>query len=183
MKQESFNLPNNSEVDSILKVVIFDDSLQIAKNNKFTPIANNLLKLRLVDWNPKNGLPPRKKFNSLLIHNLIGYNDIPIKFFFPSSDSSFIKFQDRIVNNYRIKTEIFQNLRASEFLNEENKFTTSDASPIYYLTIPIFSSDLKKAYIESTLRCSGLCGKKYKIFLEKHNERWTIVRRELESVG
>ena len=61
----------------------------------------------------------------------------------------------------------------SKRYEQKNKRSQGKSYRFYDLTIPIFSSDMNKAYVELTLYGSGAQA----LYLEKINSKWTIIRR------
>ena len=182
--RNSFNLPTSEDLNSIVEKVIIDDSLAISKNNTTTPICNELKKIKIINWDrKKNSLPPKSEQNSILIQDLIGYEDIPVNFFFKRDDSLYIEFQNEKLINYSLSTKLLQKLNTTSILKQKSNHKNAENYAFYNLSIPILSANNTKAYIELTLVCSGLCGEGYKIYLEKKNGKWIIVKRKLDWVS
>lgn len=73
-----------------------------------------------------------------------------------------------------IDKSISQALLTTTFSKERQKRNTGLENHYYDLTIPILSADNRKAYIELTNNCNG-CGGATAFYLEKINDKWTIV--------
>ena len=178
-KQIVFQLPKRMEIDAIIKAIIYSDSLPILNNLKSakpTPFCSDLKKIKIIPWNNKiNKLPPKMFFNEIVIQQLIGYENLPSKyFFFNKRDSLFIQFQNENLIEYEIHKNVTDNFLTTNF-DEQIKKQKSDQRYIYtYSTIPIISLDGKKAYVELSIKCGGLCGTGYEIYLEKTNGVWVI---------
>jgi len=167
-------LPSDSEINEIIKTAILGDSLELAKENNQIPICNELKRITLVTKrNSKPELSPFKKFDSLLIGDLIFHKRLPYKGFFKASDSTFIKFQNKNIKSHILPNSIFGNLK---FVTLEKGKNLDDK--FFYFTIPILSADGKRAYSQLTWECYGFCGVGYEVFLEKNYGKWKVVKQE-----
>lgn len=179
-KKEDYKLPKSNEINSIIRAVVFDDSLGLCKvsnRDKFS-FCTDLQKLEIVSWDVKKSkFPPKLLFNSKLIQDFIGFPDIPEKlFFFSKVDSSYLQFQNKNLNSFKIEKENFGELNLQPRIQLKKDLKTKKYFSFYYCTIPIVSLDGKRAFTELTLVCSGLCGEGREIFLEKVNGKWKIVK-------
>lgn len=186
--KEDYKLPKSSEINSIIKAVVFDDSLGLYKDfNKRSKLSfsEDLQKLEIVLWDVKKSkFPPKSAFNSKLIQQLIGFPDVPKKFFFFSKlDSSYLQFQNKNSNKFKLKKDGFSELNMQPLSQLKKDLKTREYFGFYYCTIPIVSLDGKKAFLELTLVCSGLCGEGREIFLEKIKGKWKIVKFHLDWVS
>ena len=57
----------------------------------------------------------------------------------------------------------------------EDKIEKKGGESYFSMSVPIFSRDLKKVYIEFNDLCYGLCGSGGYFLLEKINNKWTII--------
>ena len=121
---------------------------------------------------------------SELIEFLIGFNDIPTyKFFFSKSDSLYIEFQSKNLNAFKLAEKDFKEVDISSAEELRKNIKIEKYFSYYYATIPIISLDGKKAYLKYVLNCSGLCGSGYRVFLEKKNGKWIVVKYHEEWVS
>lgn len=129
----------------------------------------------MIQWNAKtNKIHPRVRFNETTIQKLIGYENLPSKyFFFNKTDSLYIQFQNENLINYIISKSVSDKFLTTNF--ELIKKQKTNEQFIYtFSTIPIISLNGKKAYLELSIKCIGLCGTGYEIYLEKINGKWII---------
>jgi hypothetical protein len=125
----------------------------------------------------KSKYSPKLLFSSKLIQDFIGFPDIPEKlFFFSKLDSSYLQFQNKNLNSFKIEKENFGEVNLQPRIQLKKDLKTKKYFSFYYCTIPIVSLDGKRAFTELTLVCSGLCGEGREIFLEKVNGKWKIVK-------
>ena len=165
----NFKLPKDTEINSIIETIIHSDSLPVSKSNKTKnsiPFCIDLKKIKIISWNEKTDkLVPMLMENEILIQDLIGYKDLESSyFFFNKSDSLYIQFQNKNLNNYIISKNISDKISTTTLEEQNAKLNAKEKYGYYYSTIPIISLDGKKAYLELVLRCPGLCGSSYKIY-------------------
>lgn len=187
-KSNDYNLPKREDINSIIKTVILDDSLGISRNfNSKTQITfcADLQKLEIVSWDiKKSKLPPKSLPNSKLIQDFIGFPDLPKKhFFFSQLDSSYLKFQNKNLSSFKLEKNIFEKINIASFTQLNQDVNAKEYFSFYYSTIPIVSLNGKRAFVQLTLVCSGLCGEGYDIFLEKINGKWKIVKFKRDWVS
>lgn len=179
--KNDYKLPKPHETSSIIKAVIFDDSLGVYKDfNQKTKLSfsEDLQKLEIVSWDVKKSkFPPKVSSNSKLIQDFIGFPDVPRKFFFFSKlDSSYLQFQNKNFKKFKLEKKSFGKLNLQSLIQLKKDFKTKEYFSFFYCTIPIVSLDGKRAFVQFTLVCSGLCGEGREIFLEKVNRKWRIVK-------
>lgn len=186
-KQNSnFKLPNNEEVNAIIKAVINSDTLPISKylgNEKKIIFCEDLEKLK-IEHIEKGKIPKSQAGESEFIEFLIGYPDIPQeKFFFSKSDSLYVQFQNKNFNTFKLSQSDFDEVKISSTKEVRKNIKEIKYFGFYYATIPIISLDGKKAYLKYVLNCSGLCGYGYRVFLEKKKGKWSVVKYHEEWVS
>ena len=180
-----YQLPKKSDIDAIIKTIIYSDSLHIlekVKSKNPIPFCVNLKKIQINTWDDKiNDFPPRIMFNEIVIQDLIGYKNLPSKnFFFSKSDSLYIVFQNKNLVKYKISKSVSDKVLTTTFAEQIKRQKSNENYIYFYSTIPIVSLNVKKAYLELSLKCKGLCGKGYKIYLEKIKDNWTISKYILD---
>ena len=167
-------LPTHSEINEIVNTAIHGDSLELVKLNNQIPICNELKRITLVKKRNSNPqLSQFKKFDSLLIEDLIYHKKLPYKGFFETNDSTFIKLQNKSIKSHKLPNSVFGNLK---FVSFEKGKKLDDK--FFYFAIPILSADGKRAYLQLTWECYGFCGFGNEVFLEKIGDKWKIVKQE-----
>lgn len=198
-QSQTFNIPPKQELNKIIEAVIYQDSLPVFKTNSYlytgivsdskktiTPLATyplsiNLRKLTVIIPDTTKTVPPPINNDAVsifrLLHGLIklkpnGQTVIPV------ADYNYILFQNTVLKNFSIKNDFANNIIVTSFNEQQQKYKQGIPRQYYDLTIPILSADGKKAYVEVTFNCSGLCGGAIAIYLEKKDKRWQIINRE-----
>ena len=181
---------NNSEfedselkdINQIVKTVILEDSLNVLKSKiESKMFCENLIKLDIYipekrKANEPIPLPPPPSFNDVSIENLLYYK-IENQTFFTSKDSIFLLEQNLKPNKLKIENEIIEKINATSKNIELQKKKIGKSYNYYEMTIPIFSKDKQKAYLELNHYCGGLCGSGKSIYLKKINGKWKIVEK------
>jgi hypothetical protein len=175
--EKTFVLPSDDEINSIVEAVIYQDSLPVLKEQKFdtrsqyyrSPIATDLTNLDIL---VVDSLVENTSLNDLLkIEKING------RLFFDKSDSLYLVFQKKYLNSFSINKQLSSKLLTTTSLEESERKKDIKFSTYYDLTIPILSTDKKKAYVELTFHCTGLCGNGSAFYLEKVNNKWQIIGR------
>ncbi|MFN3968762.1 hypothetical protein [Flavobacterium sp.] len=169
-RNESVSLPTEDDINDVVKTIVFDKGFHIASENFRSPICIELNTRKIVDSRKKAKEYPTSpiyRIDTLAMSDLIGNPNLPVKDFFKEKDWEFIKLQNK-KNVQKLSPKMFGNL----------KFTTVNIKHedwYYHFSVPIFSSDLKKAYLQ-------YCGIYFdnrndgtEIFLEKKNDKWEII--------
>ncbi len=169
-----------NEINEIVKTVILEDSLNVLKNNKDSKkFCEELIKLDIYipekrKNNEPNPPPPPPSFYKISIENLLYYK-IENEFFFTSKDSLYLLQQNLNPEKLKIEKAVIKNINLTTNEKEINKIKMGKSYNFYEMTIPIFSSDNQKAYVELNHYCGGLCGSGKSIYLKKINRKWKIV--------
>jgi hypothetical protein len=169
-----------NEINEIVKTVILEDSLNVLKNNKESKkFCEELIKLNIYipekrKNNEPNPPPPPPSFYKISIENLLYYK-IENEMFFTSKDSLYLLQQNLNPEKLKIEKVILQKINLTTEEREITKRKNGELYNFYVMTIPIFSSDNKKAYVELNHYCGGLCGSGKSIYLKKINKKWKIV--------
>ena len=165
-------------INQIVKAIIIQDSLKIQKTDK-NPIElfENLRKLKIYVPTKRDieiGAPPPPPPNFASINDLIN-TKIKGKIFFTSKDSLSLITQYAELDSLKINSEI---LRSVIFTSTKEARLKAKIDEGYYfceITIPLFSNDNKRAYVEVAYYCGRLCGGGKSIYLEKINGKCKII--------
>lgn len=166
-------------INQIVKTIIIEDSLRILKTDK-NPIElfENLRKLRIyipTKEDIKNRYPPPPPPNFVSIDKLINLK-IKGQAFFSNKDSINLINQYKKQDSLKINDEVLRNVIS---ISSEKARSKAEINEGYYfceITIPLFSKDNKRAYVELAYYCGRLCGGGKSILLEKINGKWTIIK-------
>jgi hypothetical protein len=180
------NINNETEIDSskikdineIVKTVILEDSLNVLKSEKESKMfCEELIKLEIyIPEKSKNNeqIPPPPSFNYISIENLLYYK-IENEMFFTSKDSLFLLQQNMNPKKLKIEKSVVEIINSTTKQKEKIKKEKGESYNFYEMTIPIFSSDKQKAYLELNHYCGGLCGSGKSIYLKKINGKWKVI--------
>ncbi len=165
------------DINQILQVVIIEDSLNVLKNGTDTRMfCKELTKLSVyVPEKAKNGEippPPPPSFQEVSIEDLLHYRK---SFYFSAKDSLSLLKQNSNPEKFKIEESLAEKINQTTKEKEINKKKKGKPFDFYEMTIPIFSLDNQKAYLELNHHCGGLCGGGTSIFLRKINGKWKIV--------
>lgn len=169
-----------NEIEKIVECVIYQDSLRILKNDSFSiPLCLDLKKIKVYKTNENLKKMPPTPMNGVYLKNLF-YTYYELKPFFNKSDSLNLLSQNDILNNFVVDNKNFKKYKTITLDELKEKHKIKNEINYFYLTIPIFSSDNNKAYVEVVERCGGECGGAEALYLEKINNKWKITfRRQL----
>jgi len=178
--ETEFDSSKIKDINEIVKTVILEDSLNVLINGKGTKMfCEELIKLdiyipeRRTDNEPIPP-PPPPSFNDISIENLL-YSKIENEIFFTSKDSLYLLQQNLNPQTRKIEKEVVEKINSTTKEKELKKKKLGESYNFYEMTIPIFSSDNQKAYLELNHYCGGLCGSGKSIFLKKINGKWKII--------
>ena len=178
-KIEFENLRAN-ETFNIVESIITQDSLKVIKNGiDKSYFLENLKKLNIIiPKKEKNGIEtiPLPFFNNVEIKNLIG-RKINDRIFFTQKDSLNIINQNEYPENLKLHKRILTEINSISFEEAKTKYKKENLD-LYEMSIPIFSSNNKKAYVQLNNHCGSLCGEGIEIFLEKINGKWKIIYKQ-----
>ena len=177
--ETEFDYSQINEINDVVNTVILEDSLNVLKNGKKSEmICEELIKLdiyipeKIKDNEPIP--PPPPSFNDISIENLLHYK-IENEMFFTSKDSLYLLQQNLNPKKLKIKKKLAEKINLTTKNKEINKRKISKPYSYYEMTIPIFSLDKNKAYLELNHYCGSLCGSGKSIYLKKINGKWKIV--------
>ncbi len=158
--------------------IIIQDSLGVLKGNKDNLMFCRELKKITVEVpiKRKDGLeyppmPGNRYINSLLNDKVSG------EIFFSSKDSLEILKQNSNPKKLEIDTVLSLKLNSTTFEIELAKKKNGKEYKFYYLSIPIFSIDRQKAFVELEHHCGSLCGSGTGFYLKKINGKWKVIKR------
>lgn len=176
-KKEKPNINSESitNINEIVEAIIIQDSLDVFSKSKDSPMfCSELRKLNiLIPEKNENGLipppPPRDIYiTTLLSEKIIGER-------FSAKDSLFILEQNSNPEKLKIEKKLLSKLNSITI--EEALIKSKKLFTLYEMTIPVFSIDRQKAYVELDHHCSGLCGSGLAIYLQKINGKWQIIEK------
>ena len=179
-KNESeFDSSEIKNINEIVQSVILEDNLNVLKSKSESKMfCGNLIKLNIYipeKRKENEPIPPlSESFNNVSIEKLLYYK-IENKMFFTTNDSLFLLKQNLKPNELEIENEIIEKINVTSKKNELEKKKIGKLYNYYEMTIPVFSKDNQKAYLELNHYCGYLCGSGKSIFLKKINGKWKIV--------
>ena len=178
-KSERLLEERKTEIEKIVECVILQDSLNVFKNDLTgIPLLKELKKLKVhsIASNIEN-IPPKPE-NGIYLRDLFYYHlDVD---FLPKKDSLNILNQNQVLKIYLIEGSFSKKIKLTTYKEQKVKAKANVDANFLYLSIPIFSADNSKAYIEITEICFGNCGWGEAVYLEKKNGKWKIIyKREL----
>jgi len=179
--KQTFPIPSKNDINEIVKAVILHDSLTEAG----VPLSVDLEK-KLVYTPKSRSYPPPEDPLSLNV------NGRPISDIIDSingsdrlnaQDSLYILFQNDILTTFKIEPIFSKNLKYTSKLQQKNDYEKGKSFNFYEISIPIFSLDQQKVFVELTHFCSRWCVESKTIILKKTNGKWTISHILLASVS
>ena len=168
---------NRKDINEIVETIIIDDSLTVLKEeNNYRMFCDSLIKLdiyiperRMKEGDPP---PPPHPFHSISIYNLLSEKD---SLTFKTKDSLFLINQNSGIGKLAIEKTLAGKINTTTKGQEIDKKESGKSYDYYEMTIPLFSSDYKKAYVILNHYCGRLCGGGRSIWLEKKNGKWIII--------
>ncbi|RTY85831.1 hypothetical protein [Flavobacterium sp. GT3R68] len=177
-----FDSAKIKNINEIVETIIIEDSLNVLKSDKKSRmLCEDLIKINVyVPEKSKDGLelPPPPPSNNISINTLINSKIIE-PMFFTSKDSTYLILQNSGIVKYRIDEKILAKVNFTSSEMEKTKRKIGKHYSFYEISLPLFSVDNNKAYVELGYYCGSLCGQGKAFFLEKINGKWKII----ESFG
>ena len=172
--RQGFLPADKKDINEIVEAVVHQDSLPFLKGGAqgSIPLSINLRKLYVAVPDTTRGVPPPADHSTVSIFNLFN-SLVNQQRFFERADSSYFIFQNNSIDSFIIDKTITENIATTTFAEMQQKNNPKHFARYYDLTIPILSSNQKKAYIELTNNCSG-CGGATAFYLERINGKWTV---------
>jgi hypothetical protein len=173
-----FDTSKVTDINDIVETIIIEDSLDVLKNEDGSGmLCEELIKLDIyVPEKSKNGeivIPP-PPIGNVSIGDLLHYGKGG---FFSVKDSLYLLNQNSNPQKFTIDKVQFEKFKLTTREKEISKMKAKKSFDFYEISIPIFSSDNKKAYVELSHYCGTLCGDGRSIYLEKVNEKWKIISK------
>ncbi|WP_426095978.1 hypothetical protein [Flavobacterium sp. DSR2-3-3] len=172
-QQDKFAFSKETEINSILKTIIYNDGIPLFKQSDSISLCAELNKLEiLVAKYPKLGdvVTISLEQNKVNIQNLL----FDKKRFFAEKDSVFLLSQNKVLKSFTIDGNLFEKVKiiTRKEIDSSKKYSTR----YYEISIPIFSKDNTKAYVEVNKHIKSF-GSGYIVYLEKINEKWRIISK------
>ena len=161
------------EIDNIVEAVILQDSL---KTNSIL-FCNQLKKTTIeIPVKRKDGLEFPPVPGNIYIKSLLN-DKVNGEFFFTSKDSLSMLAQNSNPERIKIGSKVIDNLKSTTYEKEMLKRKNGKPSNFYEMSIPIFSLDKQKAYIELDHSCGSLCGNGKAYYLKKIKGKWKVIEK------
>jgi len=171
--KQNFPVPSRADIEEVIETVLAQDSLFYFKNKK--PLSIDLQKMKVYKADSTSlPPPPFLYFSPMLIGNLLNQKYLGEKLF-TRRDSDYLFFQNDTLRKFKIDTSQLSDFKVTTNNVILKKIKMKEFYPFYQITIPIFSLDQKRAYLEINDRC-GMCGGGQGVLLEKVNGHWKIVK-------
>jgi hypothetical protein len=169
--KENYSFPDKREILEIIETIIKDKKLPVKRDTVkgfHLALASALYKLEVFvpDTNMRSAL------SQVPITRLLKIK-VNKRQFFSKKDSAFFLYQNDIVKVVDLHNELDHIYYLTT--PEQEKLKKGPGNSYYDMSVPIFSKDLKKAYVEVNDNCKGLCGSGGYYLLEKIKNKWTIV--------
>lgn len=178
--KQTLSPPDKKDINEIIETIIYKDSSLFIKNiladSGALPLSVDLRKLKVIITDTTLGIPPP------IDHTLVSIFDLSIilvdnQRFFNKVDTSYFLFQNGAIIEFTIDSSLANKLVSIKLSDKQRLPNQSQSVKYYDLTIPLFSRDNEKAYIELTTNCPG-CGGATAFYLEKINSKWKVVGME-----
>lgn len=167
-----FPIPNEKDINEIIATVTADDSLFYNKSRR--PLSIDLQKIKI--YKSDSGLPPSPPSRSF---SLVGINELINEKYhkqklFSRIDSAYLFFQNDTLQKLKLNATTLSGFTLTTIDSVLKKDNLRKSYPYIAITIPVFSLDQKKAYLEINDYC-GMCGGGIGVYLKKINGRWEII--------
>ncbi|NUY81889.1 hypothetical protein HUK80_13375 [Flavobacterium sp. MAH-1] len=164
------------EINQIVLAIISQDSLNVYRNSKSSDQICNELKRVLIEIPVKqrNGSIYPAAWGNIYITDLLTQK-IGNETFFKKEDSLTLIKQNSSPKKINIHHKILDRLASTTREKEKEKSKIGAKYGYYEMSIPLFSKDGKKAYVELGYYCGGLCGNGKSFQLEKVSGNWKII--------
>jgi len=170
-----FPIPSKPDIDGVVQAIILQDSLLIQN----IPLSIDLRKLKI--YHAKTKLPPPPHLHVVDIKHLLPSSYYK-QGFFNRKDSTYLIFQNNVLKSYILNKNSFGKLKFTTTAEQEKQGSTYEFAHYFDMSIPFFSLDQKKAYVQLDRICPR-CGAGYIIILEKKNGNWRITNRTMTWIN
>lgn len=168
--KETYLAPDKNDINEIIRTIIYKDSLNKTK----IPLSVDLTKI-IVSLKDAT-IPSPIGFATMNVKWLLGKGR-DNQYFFSKRDSSYLFFQNGAIKSFKIDCPFFKIIKLTSNAQIQENEKSDGFFRHYDLTLPMFSSDGKRALVEFNYYCP-LCGYGMIIYLEKINGKWRIKRQE-----
>lgn len=176
--EDEFALSKTKDINEIIETIIYSDSLPVLKSSSDSiSLCTELNKIEIkIAKYPKPGELVNIESdweNKVYIQNLL-FVDIDKKRFFTKKDSLFLLSQNNILKRFEINKNLYSKLKTITF--ERIKLSKKFRKLKYYdISIPIFSLDNTKAYVELNYHYLRF-GSGRAIYLQKIKGKWKVIQ-------
>lgn len=186
----NYSLPDSNDIEKIIETIIMDDSIPVlkydaapdtlhasdGKSRVVIPIKHpfniDLEKMKILFSLPQKDkdmeLTPPLPFHCIYFKDIVHEEEQ----MFTTNDSAYVSYQNDSLNRFLIKG----NIRNKIYITTSEK-QAGKQDAYFSCSIPVFSADKKKAYVELTYNCFGLCSSSNLYLLAKTNTTWKIVKK------
>lgn len=168
----------SKDINEVVEAIIQQDSLDVLIGNESNIMfCRELRKTGIeVQLEGDDGMKPPPRLGNIFITSLLN-EEVNGEVLFSARDSLYLLSQNSIPDIIEIDKSVSEKLNYTTFGVESKKRDNGEKYNFYNLSIPIFSLDREKAYLELRHRCGALCGSGKSFYLKKVNGKWRIVRK------
>lgn len=192
---KTYTFASDIDINDIIQEIIVSDSLPVFKSHNLPdsihykdrpdfisypinfPFSVDLYDYQICFPRPNVDtlelMPPPPPGFGIYFNTLIERGQLSNKSFFSKEDSAYFVFQNNAVSNFTISGDILNKIYTT---NKAKLKGTKDTH--FTCSIPIFSQDNSKAYVELIYNCYGLCSYGRFYLLSKEKNHWTIVKKD-----
>ncbi|WP_448702755.1 hypothetical protein ACFGVR_10415 [Mucilaginibacter sp. AW1-3] len=170
---ETFTPVTDAEIYDVVNALVKQERLDTINFNKQWPlrVIDTLGKVKVYFTKPgkKNEIvlpPPR---GDVSYTQLISMPD-----FFMSRDSSFLVYQNQNNGSIVLKKSKFNQIKIITRKEYDREIEKDRIYSLLTLSVPIFSHDHMKAYMQMGFHCGGLCGYGKDYYLIKIKSKWVV---------
>jgi len=166
------------DINKIVEAIIIQDSLDVfSKSEDSIMFCSELRKLKIsIPQKTKEGYIPPLLDREIYISDLL-YNHPKEEVFFSVNDSLYLLKQNSNPQKLKIELNLLNKLNTTTVEKALIKRKNAEMFRFYEMTIPVFSLDRQKAYVQLDFFYAGLGGSGQAIFMEKINGKWKIIKK------
>ncbi|OKL39745.1 hypothetical protein [Pontibacter flavimaris] len=178
VQEEEYSRLTEQDINEVIHAIVVQDSLFYGKSSDI-PLSTDLFRLDLYfpDATLNGQDPPPVPWKSNF-YELIGLHGKTSPF--TVQDSSYLLFQYEKLQGFVLDRGIYRNIHFTTWEEQEPKLRAQEHTAFYELSIPLFSADKTKVYVEMNYRCYKLCGYGKEYVLEKTNGKWIVVKKSVK---